>query len=571
MSVEREGREKARGDGNAMRRLAVAVWLGVLAAACQSTYVVVTVDARTTVHGAASLSVTLGNAGMTATDAFQLAMHQFPVTFAVDATGRTGDLQIAVDALDTNMLLVGQGSGTSPISSAAASVTLDSADFVVNTELAGDQELSNDFEANGLQLGAEADGTWTVAFHDACDTPCDMDARRFAADGSPLVSMAAAGTNQFAMSTMQADGTSTEAMAGAGTFTMGFWDFESADLTQSGVACQAVDDSGNELSEQVAIGSDIATDVVSATAIGSNLFAVTWDSFPGSNQVIRAIVSDNTCTPVGATQTISSSGSDDSFRAHVAANGNDVLYAWLEGSGDVHVRSADSSNTLGTDLLMFPAGTTETIEHVRVTAMEDGFAVVVRWESLTSDTDPGRIELYKVDASGNMVFGPVLISGTTGSDINSVESFGVATRSDGAILVVWHACGTNGDGQGCGVFGRIVRPTGVPVGDQFVLATTLAGDQTAPAAVGIGSAFAVAWNDASDQLPDTSGLAVRARVIQPAYDDATGVEGAQCSQEQPCGQGLVCLAASDNVARCFETCTTTCADGGTCTGGGCVF
>jgi hypothetical protein len=564
------------------RVVLVALLLGglPLIAACQSdTYVVVTVDARATVHAAASLSVTLGNDGMSQTDALQLGMHEFPVTFSIDATGRTGDLTVGVDAFDANMLLVGRGSGTAPIASANAQVILDGADFVVNTEYAGDQELSGFIDTNGYQLAAEADGTWTVPFHGDCTSPCDMDARRFDSTGAPVSSNAAAGTNQFEMDTMQANDPLGLAGAGAGAFTMGFWDFEGSDLTTAGVACQAIDDSGDVLDNQGQIGSDAITEIYGAAAVGSNLFAVVWNAEPGSDvvEVIRGVVTDTTCTPVTNTlQTISTNGSagiDSAFNAHIAANGEDVLYAWMQGSNDVHVRSASAQNALGSDVLLIPTGTTNVVEYVRVAPMADGFAVVVRMASTVAMTDPGSILLYKVNVAGAIQFGPVLISSTTGSDCASVQSFGVATRADGAILVTWHACGANGDGQGCGVFARIVRPTGVPVGDQFVVETTLVGDQTAPSAVGTGSAFAVAWNDASDQQPDTSGLAVRARVVEPAYDDATAVLGAPCSQTSPCGAGLTCQSGTDQVARCYETCPagSGCPDGGTCTNGGCVF
>ena len=39
------------------------------------------------------------------------------------------------------------------------------------------------------------------------------------------------------------------------------------------------------------------------------------------------------------------------------------------------------------------------------------------------------------------------------------QAFGVATRADGALLVVWHECDDAADGACCGVFGRVVRPT----------------------------------------------------------------------------------------------------------------
>ena len=57
---------------------------------------------------------------------------------------------------------VGVGSGTAKIGDTTATVMLDTADFVVNTDYAMDQFLAEDFEANGLQLAATTDGHWTA-------------------------------------------------------------------------------------------------------------------------------------------------------------------------------------------------------------------------------------------------------------------------------------------------------------------------------------------------------------------------------------------------------------------------
>ena len=132
---------------------------------------------------------------------------------------------------------------------------------------------------------------------------------------------------------------------------------------------------------------------------------------------------------------------------------------------------------------------------------------------------------------------------------------------------MWHACGANGDGQGCGVFARVLRPSGAPVRDVFGLATTTISDQTNPSAAALPGAFAVAWGDTSAMAPDTAGSAVRARVIYPPYDDASGVLGAPCggTSDAACTSPLVCAAGTDG-SRCYEACASgsRCPDGGTC-------
>ena len=88
-------------------------------------------------------------------------------------------------------------------------------------------------------------------------------------------------------------------------------------------------------------------------------------------------------------------------------------------------------------------------------------------------------------------------------------------------MVVWHACRENGDGNGCGVFGRALRADGTPAGDELVIATTTNGDQTNPSVAALpGDAFAVVWKDDSGAAPDISGSAVRARIVYPVGPSA---------------------------------------------------
>src|SRR4051812_9607001 len=132
-----------------MRAATAIVLLGLLpvfAGGCSDdTYLIVTVDKRAAVHEAAKLKVTLSNAGSMRTDDLDLGENPFPVTFSLTAPGRSGELGISIDALDTNGALVGQGTGQASLADPTASVILNSADFVVNTDYANNQFLSNDF------------------------------------------------------------------------------------------------------------------------------------------------------------------------------------------------------------------------------------------------------------------------------------------------------------------------------------------------------------------------------------------------------------------------------------------
>lgn len=573
-----------------MRRLALVSALSAapiaLASACGGggDFVVVTIETRPAVHDVTELVVALTNDGTTLEDRFPVTTETFPATFAVDVTGRTGQLDIDITAFDRDALLVGHGLGAAQIEAAEATVLVDSADFVVNTDFPEDQFPSDDFDAHGFQIGATDDGVFTVVYRPRCFEAegCNMFARRFDVTGRPVESALAASTNGFPVSSDRTTGVATPAVASAGSSTVVVWDFnEPSPGTVDGIACRAIDATGNAVGPQVAVSIEALADVVSVAPLANATFVVSWNGFD-ANDTIKGAIVNSQCQPSGLVQVSQNAGVGGADRGAVTANGERILYAWIL-DGDVRGRLANSNNTFVTaDIPLVGKTATDIVEYVRVAPLGDGFAVVVRWVLANSTTGPGRIELYRTNNGGQLLGGPTLITTRSSSDFLSSQGFGVASRDDGALLVTWHSCDENGDDSGCGVFGRVVRPNGVPVGDELVIPTSTIGNQENPSAVGLpGGAFAVTWMDSSMQSPDRSGSAVRARVIYPPYDDARGVIGAACAATSECGEGLTCGPSSDGGKRCFASCDPTgvpplCPGGGTCTvvaegGAACLF
>jgi len=491
-----------------------ALVFAMFAAGCGSDdkYTVVTVDARPAVHGATKLAVTTTADMTTQTTSFDLGMHAFPVTFSVSGPGHSGSLQIQVDATGDNDLLVGRGGVQAMFSDATANVMLDSADFVVNTDFPDDEFLSNDFESNGFQLAATADNVWIATFRNSCGSPCNMFGRRFDDTGLPVTSGLAAGTNAFSISTSLTDGVSTPAAAASGMNAVALWDFDDTGAVQQGVACRAIDHNGNGSATELHIATDPSTDVVSATALGGGNFAVTWDAFITADTVVRAAVIKPDCSIASAPVTVSQTAGSLAHRQTVSANGNTLLYAWIV-NGALHIRTANSTNGFAIpDTQLIPKGASDEVGYVRTAPLGAGWAVFVRWDQ-TAGTGPGRIELYTVSAAGAITSGPMLVTDKAGSDFDSAQSFGVAGRADGVVVVVWHACSANGDGDGCGVFGQVVSPTGALVGTPFNLATTTKADQRNPSVVALSDKFVAAWSDNSMTFPDIVGFGVRARIL----------------------------------------------------------
>lgn len=501
------------------RRYAIAVVTvagGALAACSSEDFVVVTVDARPAVRNARALSVSLLNAGTMRVDSLPLGEHAFPVTFSISGPGRAGDLAIAVDATDGAGLVVGHGSATTAIGGSDARILLDTTDFVVNTEFAGNQFPSDDFEAAGFQLAALPDGTWTAAFRDACTADaCNVFGRRFDKNGDPVSTAAAAGSNAFALTTELTMPVSTPAVASSATTTIVAWDAYAVQGAMTGVACRALDAAGQAITQQRTIAPDEA-DVVSLAALPNGTFVAVWNAALTDSDVIRSVIVQPDCS-AGAPVTVSNATVGAfAHRSSVASSGDRVLFAWVL-DGDLHARVGLAGGGFATtDGVLVARTAAEQIAHARVAGLTDGSFVLATRSFLTgNDADPGRIQLYQVTSAGKLAGPPALVTDRVATDAGGHESFGLAVRPDGTVLVAWHSCKSFDDPRMCDVSARILRASGEPVTEVFALPTTTQGDQERPSVVALPDGFAALWSDGSAQPPDVAGTSVRARIVYP--------------------------------------------------------
>ncbi len=505
-----------------MRRALVPLVPLALAAGCtDDSFIIVTVDRLPAVHDATggapkNLKVTLSNAGSMRTDELTVGEHPFPVTFSISAPGRTGDLGISIDALDDKGILVGRGVGNALLTDTAASVMLDTADFVVNTEVVNNQFLTTDYEAVGLQLAAIPNGTWMAVYRDEC-TMCDVYGRRFDATGLPVQSALAASDQSFKVTTSLTTAGTFPTIASSGSTTLVLWDYFSG--ATNGIACRAINETGAATGNQLSVMTTETPDVVTAAPLANGNFVVTWQTFVSPNEQIHATIVGPGCATILPAPISVSTAAVDNRRSHVAVNGSTVMYTWV-GDSSVRIRTGRPDGTfIISDAVLVPRTSTQDVDHVRVVPYGTGFAIAARWAAPSAmSTQPGKIEVYRVNASGVIQGTPTVITDQSGSDFTSDKAFGMAARGDGALLVTWHACAT-GPGS-CEVFGRLMRPDGTLAGETFVIPTSTGSDQINPSAVALDTAFVVSWNDSSGVEPDTSGSAVRARILYPKYDAA---------------------------------------------------
>lgn len=495
------------------------IFLAVVAVGCDSNVMVVTVEKRPAVVDARSLHVTVSNAGELSEHDFDLADKTFPATFGIRLGDRSGELDVAIDALDETGALRGRGQVVAPLEGDAR-VMLDPMDFVVNTITEGDQALGG-FDAHGGQLAATSDGTWTVAF----TAPSDVLARRFDVRGQPLDSAAAGDNQQFKVSVFETALATTPAVASSpsGISAIVAWDDDRVPpSSQNSIQCRPILANGALGDSQVQIATDEAPFGVTAAVLSNGNFVLSWAGRLTTQMIRRAMVNRD-CTVLRPGDEVSFPGPAgvDPIRSHVAANSSAILHSWVLGNA-IRVRASDVVGTPETqdkELFSPPAGSGLVVEHARIAPLPAGFAIAIR--QVNSDMSmPGRIDLVRTDSGGNRVGDPLRVTDQSGSSFFSNESFGIASTPAGDILIVWASCDGDGDGDSsgggsrCGVFGQFVGSDGVLKGARISLATTTAGDQRGPSAVALpDGAFATVWTDDSRAIPDVTGTAIRARIV----------------------------------------------------------
>ena len=141
-----------------------------------------------------------------------------------------------------------------------------------------------------------------------------------------------------------------------------------------------------------------------------------------------------------------------------------------------------------------------------ITTLTSG-EVVITWSSL--DQDGGGWGIYGriVDANGTPT-GPEIHISTTASG-NQLSS-SVVHMADGGFVVTWASDGnTSQDSDGFGIIGQRFDATGAKVGGEFGVNTQTAGTEDQPTVTSLaGGGFVVAWNG-----PNTDGLGVFAQVF----------------------------------------------------------
>ena len=139
----------------------------------------------------------------------------------------------------------------------------------------------------------------------------------------------------------------------------------------------------------------------------------------------------------------------------------------------------------------FQLGTLVELEGNPASAAMDlaGNSVVV-WEAYERDGDGLGVYGQLLDTFGDPIGPSFLVN--SGFTTGHQGAPTVARAADGRFVVAWHS--NDHDGDGYGIFAQLYDATGAPVGSEFQVNTTVAGDQASPtAAMGDDGRFVIAW------------------------------------------------------------------------------
>lgn len=544
------------------------------------TSVVLTITARPAVIYVDQLKIRIAIDGVGQDKIFDITNKTFPQTLSISTTSlASGTLSITAEATGEGTL-IGFGKVETSFTNLDAQLMLEAADFVVNDTVLDDQELVQDFEAAGYQIASFPNGDFDIGFRSPSNTEFLQQGRRFTITSDTVITTAAADDTPWSFTTDPSLSSSAIAIANNTRRTLAAWDLTTGVLATSGIMCRSISATGALSAAPILVAVDGQPDVVTVAALPNGNFVLAWrGSGPvvGGTIAIRAKIVDENCAEVAPPFQVSTLSVPGMSRPSVAARSGGIMFGWRAGD-DFHARrfsitgASASLDEVLVAKLSDPAIVTN--DFVRLAPFGAGFAAVYH-QTLLGSPMSSRLLLQRLSIGG--VKDPATVVITPDTRTTDQDSFGVFSTGDmDPLMVTWRGCPDQTDFD-CGeIFGRLVRPNGQPMGEAFVVNTTTIGQQDTPSVTRLGPSgdapiYAFAWNDNSHVEPDTSGSAVRARVVYPTYNLAASTLGADCRTGKPaCADGLVCIGDTENVPRCVLTCNPTgpaplCPLGGACT------
>lgn len=383
-------------------------------------------------------------------------------------------------------------------------------------------------------LTALADGRFVVAWSDYSQSGADTSfygvrAQVFNADGRP------SGAEFQANSADAGDqrGPSVTALAN-GRFVIAWTDgsLVGADQSSYAVRAQVFNADGSTFGRefQVNTRATSAQWKVGLEALSDGRFVAVWDDFSQSGAdtsayAIRGQLFNANGSKSGAEFLVNTTAAADQTGAHVTAlTAGRFVVAWSDHSQSgadtshyaVRAQVFNADGTRRGAELMVNTTTADYQGDPRLSALADGGFVAV-WSDYSQSGDDASgyaVRAQRFDADGLRQGGEFLVPATTWGDQFDPT---VTTLADGRFVVAWTDYSQTGtDTDLYAARAQVFHADGSRDGDEFLLATTTAGDQHEIALTVLADGRLMAsWTDSSGTGGDTTSAAVRGQLFDP--------------------------------------------------------
>ena len=261
-------------------------------------------------------------------------------------------------------------------------------------------------------------------------------------------------------------------------------------------------------------GHQIESDIA---VLDDGSFVIVWSDQEGvvgdtDGASIRAQRYAATGAPIGNEYQLNAQTIGNQVRPAVAAiNGGGFVVTWTDASGvsdgsfsGIVAQMFDAAGSYVGNQFLVNTQTFSTQSSPAIARLTNG-GFVITW----SDTVGSSIKAQVYAAGGATVGGELTVNTqATGTQ----DHARVAGLSNGRFVIVWDDdSGTLGDGSGIGLKAQMYDAGGTTIGGEFLVNTTLAGDQTSPDIAALpGGGFVVSWTDSE------AGGSIRAKLFDGA-------------------------------------------------------
>ncbi|HTU10368.1 MAG TPA: tandem-95 repeat protein, partial [Allosphingosinicella sp.] len=249
----------------------------------------------------------------------------------------------------------------------------------------------------------------------------------------------------------------------------------------------------------------------SIAALGNGGYVVSWEAADGNGTGIYARLYNANGSPATNEFLVNSVVANDQSDASVIGlPGGNFVVTWTsqaqDGDGNgVYARRFDPTGA--------PIGSVFRVSGTQVGDQQDsagaaltGGGFVIVWSS--ADGDDSGIFVQRYSSSGVALGGEAPVNTTVAGRQSDAQ---VTALADGGYLVTWTSAGQDGDGAG--IYAQRYNAGGVPQGGEFLVNATTNGSQQGAAATALGDGYVLAWSGAGTG----DGAGIFAQGFQPGY------------------------------------------------------